>query len=133
MLVDDSITVVRLSDVLRNANSSSKGKGKGKSVTVDFASTMLQNLDRAHQEWQETLARFSEFLQQNKSVSESEQTVSDQGEFGNDIEYNSLPTSFYYDDFSDNDAIDEENYESNYLYAQEMISGKEAFDRDWLL
>ncbi|CAG8523268.1 12523_t:CDS:10 [Ambispora gerdemannii] len=139
-LAEGSTTALRLSDVLRNASSSGKRKGKGKAVTVDFASTLLQNLDRAHQEWQETLARFSEVLQQSKSVSEPEQTIFDQEEYGNDLEYNSLPTSFYYDDFSDDDTtdtIDGEDYESSYLYAQaidrEVIFEKETFDRDWLL
>ncbi|CAG8574007.1 14593_t:CDS:10, partial [Acaulospora morrowiae] len=120
---------LRFSDLLRKShiqtNSSGK-KGKGKVVAVDFAANLLENVNRAQEDFQYNLIRFQNLLQEAQNISNqplAREDLKDE-EYGSDLSYNDLPTSYYYEDLPDsNSDILEEFQDVNV----------DSFDKIWLL
>ncbi|CAG8491424.1 14313_t:CDS:10, partial [Racocetra fulgida] len=100
--------VFRFSDLLRKSHSQSKSesKGKGKAIAVDFTTNLLENIHQAQEELKYNLSQFKQILQQNQNIQWQQQTSDDNhqvNEYGSDLFFNDLPTSYFYDDFHDND------------------------------
>ncbi|CAG8556365.1 3173_t:CDS:10, partial [Acaulospora colombiana] len=99
----------RFSDLLRNSHAqarSNEKKGKGKVVEVDFAANLLENVRKAEEEFQFNLIQFQQLLQQAQNINNQLSTDESLGdsEYGSDLFYNDLPTSYYYEDFSDSSS-----------------------------
>lgn len=60
-----------------------------------------------------------------------------ENEYGSDLTYNSLPTMYFYGDFSDNDSyIYEDGIQDAYMddqFAFDYISNNDSYGKEWLL
>ncbi|KAG9295645.1 hypothetical protein G9A89_002963 [Geosiphon pyriformis] len=138
--------MLRFSDILRYSSPSTQldnVKGKGKAVAFDQDSSFLQSLDRAHQECEGTILNFTKFLEESKSLPQVEENPSEE-EFGSYLSFSSLPTYFYYDEYTedDEDSVDSDQDFANGVHSTDLkifdqdspeVASKERFDRDWLL
>ncbi|CAG8452307.1 15922_t:CDS:10, partial [Dentiscutata erythropus] len=128
----------RFSDLLRKSHSQSKSsgaKGKGKVIAVDFATNLLENIHQAQEELKHNLNQFKQILQQNQNI-QWQQTSNDnleENEYGSDLLFNDLPTSYFYDDFFDNDLDDEiQNIGLDNIHDQHEDENV-SFNKEWLL
>ncbi|GBC25635.1 uncharacterized protein OCT59_020043 [Rhizophagus irregularis] len=129
---------LRISDLLRkNDVSTVKGKGKGKAVVVDLATNLLEYANKVQEEWEAKLSKFKESLQESQSVQNDFRDELLENEYGSDLTYNSLPTMYFYGDFSENDSyIYEDGIQDAYMddqFAFDYISNNDSYGKEWLL
>ncbi|RIB18575.1 Sec63 Brl domain-containing protein [Gigaspora rosea] len=128
----------RFSDLLRKSHSqnrSSGTKGKGKVIAVDFAANLLENIHQAQEELKHNLNQFKQILQQNQNI-QWQQTSDDnleEDEYGSDLLFNDLPTSYFYDDYFDSD-LDNEIQDIGLDNIHDQHEDENAsFGKEWLL
>ncbi|CAG8668801.1 8138_t:CDS:10, partial [Racocetra persica] len=125
----------RFSDLLRKSHSQSKSesKGKGKAIAVDFTTNLLENIHQAQEELKYNLSQFKQILQQNQNIQWQQQASDDNhkaNEYGSDLFFNDLPTSYFYDDFHDNDETQDFSLDGIHdQYEDESVS----LNREWFL
>ncbi|CAG8651394.1 1656_t:CDS:10, partial [Funneliformis mosseae] len=94
---------LKISDLLRQ--NEVKEKGKGKANAADLATVLLKHANKVQEEWKNNLSNFKEILQKSRSIQKEfrdDELLED--EYGSDLIYNNLPSTYYYDDYSDSDS-----------------------------
>ncbi|CAG8588117.1 16579_t:CDS:10, partial [Funneliformis mosseae] len=117
---------LKISDLLRQ--NEVKEKGKGKSNTADLATLLLKHANKVQEEWKTNLSNFKEILQKSRSIQNEfrdDELLED--EYGSDLIYNNLPSTYYYDDYSDSDSgTHDEDLDFD-------LDKNVSYDKEWLL
>ncbi|CAG8625487.1 3625_t:CDS:10, partial [Funneliformis caledonium] len=117
---------LKISDLLRQ--NEVKEKGKGKANTANLATLLLKHANKVQEEWKTNLSNFKEILQKSRSIQNEfrdDELLED--EYGSDLVYNNLPSTYYYDDYSDSDSgTHDEDLDFD-------LDKNVSYDKEWLL